>query len=87
MTAFVVRTSSGDKWGVLEPQVIGPFDNDEAAGAWIDAHPWLWEADPWYGGYVGVTLVSATNAQSPADAHAEQEEWEESQREDEVTAP
>lgn len=73
MSAFVVITTD-DKYGALNPEVLGPFSNDEAAWDFIKAHLRHicdGHIEPIDGGYEGATVVSATTATDPSGYYEE----------------
>lgn len=74
--AYVVLTGD-EKQDILHPRVVGPFDDDEAAIAWVagmpNAHvfpddsywPGAIVLSPPDGGYAGFAIVSDATATSP----------------------
>jgi len=81
METFVVLTSD-DKEGTLSPDVIGPFDDEDAATRFVTSLP---DRASVTGGYVGAILVNALTATSPAEWFREWE-WEENEDDENVAS-
>jgi len=75
METFVVLTSD-DKYGTLDPDIIGPFEDEDAAIRFTELLPERTGEDG--GGYAGEILVNARTATSPEEAYRQwdvQDDW------------
>jgi len=73
MDTFVVLTSD-DKWGTLSPDVIGPFDDEDAAIRFVTRLP---DRTSGPGGYASDILVNARTATSPKEWQQARDEQDE----------
>lgn len=73
MTAFLVEVTS-TKFGVLNPNIVGPFTDTDAAEVFAAAWD-MGEPDEIEGGYGAVHVIAAEFCQSPEDYAAERREY------------
>jgi hypothetical protein len=87
LSAYIMFIGTEEKQGVLDPDIVGPFEDAAAANAWLDGDVeagwygpcnsrvarWFDTNADLYGGYPAIHVICDANATNPGEWHDDDE--------------